>query len=49
MTKKAPYRGQVGTADEGGIDTAYRIIADHLRMATVAIGDGLVPGKQGLE
>ena len=36
-------------ADTGGIDTAYRIIADHARMLTVAISDGLRPGRGGLE
>ena len=43
------YQGLTGSSDEGGIDTAYRIIADHLRMMTVAISDGVVPGNQGLE
>ena len=43
------YGGRVGIDDKGGIDTAYRIIADHARMLTVAISDGLRPGRGGLE
>ena len=43
------YRGRTGTADQGGVDTAYRIVADHARMLTVAISDGLRPGRGGLE
>ncbi|XP_076454369.1 alanine--tRNA ligase, cytoplasmic-like [Babylonia areolata] len=42
------YRGRVGQADPKGIDTAYRVLADHARMYTVAIADGLMPSKNGL-
>ena len=43
------YQGHTGATDQAGIDTAYRIIADHARMLTVAISDGLRPGRGGLE
>lgn len=43
-----PYGGRVGKADIRGLDTAYRIMADHARMYTVAIADGLVPSRTGL-
>ncbi|KAH7101646.1 alanyl-tRNA synthetase [Auriculariales sp. MPI-PUGE-AT-0066] len=36
------YSGRFGEEDEGGIDTAYRIVADHVRTLTVAIGDGKI-------
>ncbi|CAD5124411.1 DgyrCDS12695 [Dimorphilus gyrociliatus] len=42
------YNGTIGKDDIGGIDTAYRIVADHLRMATVAISDGLIPDRKDL-
>ena len=32
-----------------GIDTAYRIVADHLRMITVCLADGMRPGNKDLE
>lgn len=31
------------------VDTAYRLVADHVRMAVVCIADGLVPGTGHLE
>ena len=37
------YRGKFGDEDPDGIDTAYRVVADHLRMLTFAISDGGVP------
>lgn len=42
------YLGRVGAEDTNGLDTAYRILADHARMFTVAISDGLVPSNSGL-
>lgn len=42
----AEYSGAVGTDERSRVDTAYRIIADHARMMTVAITDGLVPSRQ---
>ena len=38
-----PYSGLVGKEDTSYIDTAYRVLADHARMLTVAIADGERP------
>ena len=43
-----PYGGRFGVADSNGLDRAYRIVADHCRMATVAACDGLLPGHTDL-
>ncbi|XP_043276109.1 alanine--tRNA ligase, mitochondrial isoform X2 [Venturia canescens] len=37
------YGGRFGEADKNSIDTAYRILADHARMITVALADGMIP------
>ncbi|HRJ49067.1 MAG TPA: alanine--tRNA ligase, partial [Phycisphaerales bacterium] len=42
-----PYAGRLGTEDAGGADTAYRVIADHIRTLTIAISDGALPGNVG--
>ena len=47
--KVASYQGLTDSSNSAGVDTAYRIVADHLRMATVAIADGLLPGREDLE
>ncbi|XP_038048785.1 alanine--tRNA ligase, cytoplasmic-like [Patiria miniata] len=38
-----PYSGLTGALDSDYIDTAYRVVADHARMLTVAIADGGQP------
>ncbi|XP_012275682.1 alanine--tRNA ligase, mitochondrial isoform X2 [Orussus abietinus] len=37
------YEGRFAAADKDGIDSGYRILADHARMVTVAIADGTLP------
>ncbi|QDS67918.1 Alanine--tRNA ligase [Venturia effusa] len=41
------YRGGFGADDPDGIDTAYRVVADHLRLCTFAISDGGNPSSDG--
>lgn len=43
MSKAAPYGGKFGAEDKSGLDSAYRILADHSRMITVAISDNMFP------
>lgn len=47
ITGVRPYAGKFGTEDYDGIDTAYRVIADHVRTLTFAISDGGVPNNEG--
>ena len=47
LTGKRPYQGLVGAEDLDGLDTAYRIIADHIRTLTFAISDGGIPSNEG--
>ncbi|XP_078491571.1 alanine--tRNA ligase, mitochondrial-like [Ciona intestinalis] len=49
ISKVGPYKGRVGEEDTNGIDAAYRMISDHIRMLTVAISDGIYPGPKGRE
>ncbi len=43
LTAAAPYTGKLDDLK----DTAYRVIADHLRALTFALTDGAVPGNEG--
>ena len=44
---KAPkYEGNFGAHDVKGLDTGYRILADHARMVTVALADGVLPDQK---
>lgn len=47
LTGVRPYQGKFGDADPDGIDTAYRVVADHVRTLTFALSDGGVPDKVG--
>ncbi|KAH9445936.1 hypothetical protein MJO29_012208 [Puccinia striiformis f. sp. tritici] len=47
LTGARTYSGKLGDEDVDGIDTAYRVIADHVRTLTFAISDGGVPNNVG--
>ncbi|KAK4685281.1 alanyl-tRNA synthetase, partial [Tremellales sp. Uapishka_1] len=47
LTGARPYSGKLGMEDTDGVDTAYRVIADHIRTLTIAISDGGVPDNYG--
>lgn len=47
LTGARPYSGKLGEEDVDGIDTAYRVVADHIRTLTFAISDGGVPNNVG--
>lgn len=47
LTGAREYTGKIGSDDVDGIDTAYRVIADHVRTLTFAISDGGMPGNEG--
>jgi len=47
ITGAREYRGNFGEEDADGIDTAYRVVADHVRTLTFAITDGGVPNNVG--
>lgn len=42
-----PYTDKYGDDDKDGIDTAYRVVADHIRMLSFAISDGGYPSNVG--
>jgi alanyl-tRNA synthetase len=41
------YEGKFGSEDVDGVDTAYRVVADHVRLLTFAITDGGIPNNMG--
>jgi len=47
LTGARAYGGRFGAEDEGNVDTAYRVLADHARTLTFALADGAVPGNEG--
>eukprot|EP01128_Nolandella_sp_AFSM9_P001775 TRINITY_DN1218_c0_g2_i1.p1 TRINITY_DN1218_c0_g2~~TRINITY_DN1218_c0_g2_i1.p1 ORF type:complete len:970 (+),score=318.70 TRINITY_DN1218_c0_g2_i1:207-2912(+) len=47
VTGVAPYEGKFFEEDDKHIDTAYRIIGDHIRTLTFSIADGAVPSDSG--
>nr|XP_046233828.1 alanine--tRNA ligase, mitochondrial isoform X2 [Scatophagus argus] len=48
-SRAGPYGGRTGAADEGRVDMAYRVVADHIRTLSVCIADGVYPGMSGAE
>lgn len=42
-----PYQGNFGAEDSDGIDTAYRVVADHARTLAFSLSDGGVPDDVG--
>lgn len=47
ITGAREYQGKFGTEDPDGIDTAYRVVADHVRTLSFAIADGAPPNNEG--
>ena len=47
VTGAREYRGHFGEEDSDGIDTAYRVVADHVRTLVFAISDGAAPNNEG--
>lgn len=47
LTGARAYAGKLGDEDKDGVDTAYRVVADHIRTLTIAISDGGMPDKDG--
>lgn len=47
VTGAREYTGKFGDEDTDGIDTAYRVVADHVRTLTFAISDGGIPNNEG--
>merc|ERR1739845_111726 len=47
VTGTEPYTVKLGDTDEGQRDMSYRIVADHIRMLTISLADGVVPSSKG--
>ncbi|ROT43605.1 tRNA synthetase class II [Sodiomyces alkalinus F11] len=47
VTHARPYTDKYGDDDVDGVDTAYRVVADHIRLLTFSITDGAVPNNEG--
>lgn len=49
MCKGIPkYNGTFGEKDWNGLQTNYRILADHTRMLTACLADGMIPEEKYL-
>lgn len=47
ITGARPYAGKFGKEDSDYVDTAYRVVSDHVRMCSFAIADGGTPDNVG--
>ncbi|KKA26224.1 hypothetical protein TD95_000035, partial [Thielaviopsis punctulata] len=47
ITNARPYTDKYGKDDVDGVDTAYRVVADHIRLLSFSITDGAVPNNDG--
>ncbi|CAK7264839.1 Alanine--tRNA ligase [Sporothrix epigloea] len=47
VTGARPYTDKYGKDDVDGIDTAYRVVADHIRLLAFSMADGAVPNNEG--
>ncbi|KAF6841900.1 alanyl-trna synthetase [Colletotrichum musicola] len=47
VTGARTYTDKYGADDVDGIDTAYRVVADHIRLLTFSMSDGAVPNNDG--
>ncbi|ETS81791.1 Alanine--tRNA ligase [Pestalotiopsis fici W106-1] len=47
VTGAREYTDKYEKDDADGVDTAYRVVADHIRLLTFAISDGAVPNNDG--
>ncbi|CEP64837.1 alanine--tRNA ligase LALA0_S14e00408g [Lachancea lanzarotensis] len=47
ITGARGYAGKFGAEDVDGVDTAYRVLADHVRTLMFALADGGVPNNEG--
>ncbi|KAK1781264.1 tRNA synthetases class II (A)-domain-containing protein [Copromyces sp. CBS 386.78] len=47
VTGAREYTDKYGKDDVDGVDTAYRVIADHIRLLSFAIADGAAPNNVG--
>ncbi|KAI1209753.1 tRNA synthetases class II (A)-domain-containing protein [Annulohypoxylon truncatum] len=47
VTGARPYTDKYGKDDADGIDTAYRVVADHIRLLAFSISDGAAPNNEG--
>lgn len=46
IRKFSKHSGYTAKYDAGGVDTAYRTLADHARMVSVCLADGALPFRQ---